>query len=570
MNVRIERDVAVPMRDGAVLRANVYRPDADGAFPALVLRTPYGKDLPAATRLALDPERAAARGHVVVVADVRGRFASDGVGFHPYIHEFDDGFDTVQWVASLPVCDGRVGTYGVSYSGTTAWQAAATAPPALRAIAAAQSTNDAYRDLSWRGGAFNWGMHLYWVLGHLGLAQQLREQRRDPELARHLDAVILAIDDHAATARHLPPDGVAAAELLAPLVPFFSEAMAHDRRGAYHRERSVAGRYGRVRVPALIVAGWYDVMLSNDLRHYAAIRAEGGTRAARERSRLIIGPWAHGPAMTASGTGALDFGVRSSAAWLDLTALLLDWFGQALDGGAGDEAPPVRLFVMGANRWRDEAAWPPPGLREERWYLRADGGLSREPPPEETASASYVYDPADPCPTTGGALLMAETYQRGPVDQTPILHRGDVLTFTSDVLTADVEIIGPVTAVLHAATSARDTDWVVKLCEVRSDGRTVNLCDGIVRARLRAGDWAAPELVTPQAVLAYEIDLWATAVVVAAGHRLRVIVTSSDFPRYDRNPNTGELGVRASRVEPAVQRVHFDARRRSHIRLCTR
>lgn len=570
MKVTVERDVPVPMRDGVVLRATVLRPAGDGELPVLVLRTPYGKDSAITTHTAIDPERAAARGHVVVIQDVRGRFASGGAGFEPYVHEFDDGFDTVQWAAALPGSNGRVATYGVSYMGTAAWQAAAAGPPALRAVAAAQSTSDAYADLSWRGGAFNWGMHLFWVMGNLALTQQLREQRDDPSVAHHLDRIVAAIDDFAGTARSLPPAGLPIAGRLAELVPFFAEAMARDRRGAFHRARSLVGRYGAVTVPALILAGWHDVMLSNDLRHFAAIRAEGGSRAARERSRLVIGPWTHGPGMLASAAGELDFGVASSGAWLDLTALWLDWLDQALGDGPADESPPVRLFVMGANRWRDEDAWPPRGVREQRWFLRDGGGLSLERPGTGAPPASYVYDPLDPCPTTGGALLMPDTYRRGPVDQSPILGRDDVLVFTSDALPADLEIVGPVSATLFASTSATDTDWVVKLCEVLPDGRTLNVCDGILRARFRAGDWSAPEPVPPGAVLRYEVDLWATAVVVPAGSRLRVIVTSSDFPRYDRNPNTGAVGVRATRVERAVQRLSLDAARASHVGLRVR
>ncbi|MBS1864230.1 MAG: CocE/NonD family hydrolase [Actinobacteria bacterium] len=570
MEITVEQEVAVPMRDGATLRARVYQPAAEGSFPALVLRTPYGKDLAATTHLAIDPERAAANGYVVVIEDVRGRFASDGRGFEPYVHEFDDGFDTVQWAASLPGVDGRVGAYGVSYMGTTAWQAAAAGPPALRALATAQSTNDAFLDLSWRGGAFNWGMHLFWVLGNFGLVQLLRERRHDPALEDGVDEAIGAIDDYLGTASHLPPVEFPGAETLAPLVPFLVDAMTEDRRGPYHRARSLAGRYGAVEVPALIVAGWYDVMLSNDLRHFAAMREEAGSRAAREGTRLVIGPWSHGPGMISSAAGEIDFGIRSSGAWLDLTALFLDWFKQALAGDADRDSAPVKLFVMGSNRWSEEEDWPPPNVREQRWFLRAGGGLSREAPPGGAEPATYVYDPLDPCPTTGGALLMPEIYRRGAVDQTPIIGRGDVLVFTSDPLGAELEIIGPVHASLFASTSAVDTDWVVKLCEVLPDGRTVNLCDGILRACFRSGDWSEPEPVEPLEVLPYGVDLWATAALVKAGHRLRVIVTSSDFPRYDRNPNTGCVGVRATRTEPARQRVFLDARHPSAIRLPVR
>lgn len=567
VNVLIERDVEVPMRDGAVLRATVFRPDDDGEHPVLLLRTPYGRDSAATTHTAIDPERAAASGHVVVIQDVRGRFGSDGASFDPYVHEFDDGYDSVQWAAGIPGADGRVATYGISYAGTAAWQAAAATPPALRAVAAAQSTNDAFLDLSWRGGAFNWGMHLTWVLGTLALAQQARDGG-DGAVARALLAeVVTAVDAYERTAARLPPDGLAVAARVTERVPFLADAMAHDRRGAYHRARSVAGRYGAITAPAFVVAGWYDVMLSNDLRHFAAIRSQARSAVARERSRLVIGPWTHGPGMLAASAGEVSFGIGSSGAALDLHAMLVDWLDEQLGRREPIEHPPVRVFVMGANRWRAEDAWPPPDTREQRWFLHGEGRLSLEPPGQETPPARYLYDPADPCPTVGGPLLMPDTYRRGPVDQTPILGREDVLTFTSDVLNGDLEIAGPVGASLYAATSAVDTDWVVKLCELLPDGRTINLCDGILRARFRGGDWSAPEPVRPDEVLRYEVDLWATAVVVPAGHRLRVLVTSSDFPRYDRNPNTGIVGVRATRLVSAEQRVFRDTERPSHVTL---
>ncbi|MGW3955601.1 CocE/NonD family hydrolase [Streptomyces sp. NPDC004752] len=222
------------------------------------------------------------------------------------------------------------------------------------------------------------------------------------------------------------------------------------------------------------------------------------------------------------------------------------------------------MFVQGLNRWRDEDDWPLARTVPARLHLRSGKTASFTAPAFDEMPDSFVYDPADPCPTTGGNLLMPAQYSRGPVDQAAITTRCDVLSYTSEPLTEDLEVTGPVRALLWAATDGPDTDWVVKLCDVHPDGRILNVCDGILRASLRHG-LDRPEPVTAGESLRYEIDLWATSMVFRAGHRLAVLVTSSDFPRYDRNPNTGELGVHAASGRPAKQRIHHDARRPSHL-----
>jgi len=567
MSVLIEHDVEMRARDGTLLRADVYRPADDARHPVLLLRTPYGKHLFQFTHLSLDPVRAAAAGYVVVIQDTRGRFASEGEGFMPYRDEFADGFDAVEWAARLPSADGRVGAYGVSYMGGAAWHAAAAAPPALRAIAPTQAPDDQFIDTMWRGGALLWGTHVVWSLASLGPLALLRARGGRPEVLRDFATLVDDLDAFEQMVRHLPPRELPAGDPDDPFLPYFQEAMLHTTRDDFHASRSTRDRHGDVRVPALIVAGWHDLLLAGDLEHYARMRAHGGSEAAREGTRLVVGPWSHGVFL---GTvGQLDFGLRANGMLLDLredlTAMHVRWFDRWLKDGAADDGPRVKLFVQGRNRWRDEDDWPLARARPAPWHLHAGGGLSPAPPAAEAEPAAYVYDPADPCPTCGGGLLMPRTYLPGPVDQAPLLARPDVLVFTSDPLERELEVTGPVSAVLFAATSAPDTDWVVKLCDVHPDGRTFNVCDGILRARFRDGDWTAPALVEPGAVLRYEIDLWATAIVFAPGHRLRVLVTSSDFPRYDRNPNTGALGVEARELRPARQRVFTDAERPSHI-----
>lgn len=564
--VVVDKNVAVPMRDGTVLRADVYRPAA-GRHPALVQRTPYNKEFLPLTAMTLDPIRAAQAGYAVVIQDVRGRWASDGPPFFFYRDEPDDGYDTVQWAASQAWCDGAAGAYGLSYMGGTSWMSAAGAPPALRAISPTTAPSDFWNNHLWRNGALHWGLLVRWALSTIGPSALLRAvgpSAFGPAVAALADA----IDGYEQEVRRLPLTDFPAALPDNPnFLPFFFEVLRHPTRDAWARSLLVAERHEKVSVPALIIGGWHDLLLAADLDHFREMREQAATESARRATRIVIGPWSHG--MFQNVVGDLDFGLRASGYFLDLkddlTALQLRWFDRWLkerDNGVDQEAP-VRLFVQGINRWRDEADWPLARARATPLYLRANGKLSFEAPESEMPDG-YIYDPQDPCPTCGGSLLMPMTYRCGPVDQAPWLARHDVLCYTSDPLDHDLEVTGPVTAQLFASTSAPDTDWIVRLCDVHPNGRSFNVCDGVLRAQFRES-LSAPSQVEPGAILRYEIDLWATAMVFRVGHRLRVLVTSSDFPRYDRNPNTGEFGVNATRTRPAQQQIFHDAMRASHV-----
>jgi hypothetical protein len=547
----------------------VYRPSKPGRYPVLVQRTPYNKEMWPLTAVTLDPVRAAAAGFVIVIQDVRGRWASDGGEFSPYRDEVADGTDTVGWASTLPYGNGRVGTYGVSYAGATAWHAAVGAPASLAAISATTAPNDFFTDHVWRGGAFLLGTLATWSLQAIGLSAVARAYAGTPSFRPSLLRLADDIDEFDRWTGYRPLRAFPPARPEDSVLPFFFEILAHPLRDGYARARSVSGRHGQVRAPALILAGWHDLLLAADLQHYRSMREQAATERARDGTRLVIGPWSHG--MFLNVVGELDFGLRSSGAFLDLredlTAVQLRWFSHWLSdetSGREPDGPRVRLFVQGVNRWRDADDWPLPGVTERRLHLRSGGGLSFEPPVDGEPPDTYAYDPEQPCPTRGGTLLMPRHYPAGPVDQTPLLHRPDVLCFTSAPLDRELEVIGHVRAVLYAATSARDTDWVVKLCRVDSGGRTLNVCDGILRASYRRSP-SERELVEPGAVERYEVDLWATAIAFAPGERLRVLVTSSDFPRYDRNPNTGELGVEATASVPAFQRIFHDRNHPSHL-----
>ena len=547
----VERDVAVPMRDGVVLRADVYRPPGDAPVPAVLSRTPYDRSLSLTPPAALDPERAVEAGLAMVCQDVRGQYGSDG-DFYPFRTEGPDGYDSVEWLAAQPWSSGAVGMAGRSYGAATQWLAAAQQPPHLRAFCPVVVGSNYFDGWVYQGGAFQLGFNLFWV--HLMTAPKKR----------------VSLDEQF---RHLP---LTSPPLLdeSEAGSFYRDWLAHPTEDDYWRALSIDRSYDRVTVPACNVGGWYDIFLGGTLENFARLRREGGSEAARVGTRLLVGPWAHG-----STYGPYpDHGFEPFAPEdrIDVAALQLDFLSRHLDGGGDDEdAAPVRIFVMGENRWRDEPDWPLARVRPERWFLHGDGaaagtggGLSREPPADEPDDR-YVFDPHDPAPTIGGPTSLPGRFLKtnsGPLDQRKVEERDDVLVYTSEPLDGPLEVTGPLSVVLHAATSARDADFVVKLCDVAPDGFSRILAEGVRRARFREG-LDRPRPVEPDRVYEYAIDLVATSNVFAPGHRIRVAVTSSSFPRFDRNTGTGNpLGAdREQDLVTARQTVFHDAERASHV-----
>ncbi len=569
----VERNVAVPMRDGTILRADVYRPGGPGRYPVLVQRLPYGKGDSGfvVVASALEPLRAAEAGFVVVVQDVRGRGASDG-RFTPFEQETADGADTVAWAAAQPFSDGRVGMYGVSYAGATQLLAAVEAPPALAAVAPHFTAAEYYDGWTYQGGAFQLGFSLLWAGGFAG---DTGRRSRAVAGGRPAEADGAGRDGDIWQAyRHLP---LLDHPALVEGFPAYREWLCHPERDGYWRRTAVNERYGRVRVPALHIAGWYDLFLGGTLANYRGLRDHAATPRARAAQRLVIGPWTHSTPSDHVGDAA--YGPAAGQFSLDMTGVHLDWFAAVLAGREADIAP-VRLFVMGANRWRDEDDWPLTRARPQPWYLRGggyangldgDGWLSPEPPPVDEPPDRYLFDPRNPVPTLGGpTFLPGHSVGRhaGPRDQRPVERRHDVLVYTSAPLPHDVEVTGPLSVTLHAATSARDTDWTAKLVDVHPDGRALSVVDGILRARYHRGLDRA-QLLDPHRPYEYTIDLVATSTVFRAGHRLRVEISSSNFPRFDRNPNHGGdiASATSADLTPAVQTVFHDAARPSCIRL---
>jgi uncharacterized protein len=561
--ITVDFDVPAKMRDGTTLRANIYRPAGEGQWPVLLTRLPYGKDFPIGTSV-MDPAQVARRGYVVIVQDTRGRLASEGE-WTPFINEGLDGVDTIEWAARLPHSNGKVGMYGISYFGFTQWSAAVHRPSALKAIAPFETWNDPLNGVIFRGGALELGVAGNWQL-MMGLDVLMRRHRGDPQalgraiylLAKEMDA--------------LGKEGYWSLPLreFEPLkgqnvAPFFFETFSRpmDRNHELIKPMHIVGKHENVAVPSLNTGGWYDIFLQDTINNFTTMREQGSTPEVRQ-SKLLIGPWSHGNTMNR--VGEINFGFGSSAAFIDLqidfVSMQLRWFDHWLkdiNTGMLNEAP-IKLFVMGANVWRDEQEWPLARAVETRYYLHSgghantlhgNGYLTTDiPDVGEFPSDHYAYDPANPVMTRGGALLMSPEYPAGPYDQRPTENREDVLVYTTAELKEDVEVTGPITVHLWAISSARDTDFVARLVDVHPDGYAQNLTDGIIRARYRNfAQGEAPALIEPGNAYEYEIDLWATSNVFKVGHRIRLDMTSSNFPRWDRNPNTGhDFGADAELV----------------------
>jgi hypothetical protein len=565
----ITYDVPVPMRDNLALLADIYLPDGDGPVPALLQRTPYNKAATSPTHVMFDIRRAVRAGYAVVVQDVRGRYASPG-DFEPFANESNDGYDTVEWVAAQPWCDGQVAMFGNSYVGATQWLAVIARPPHLAAIAPTVTAADYHEGWTYQGGAFELGFSGTWAAA-LALAQLARAadwRADDPGVQRQLDA----LDGLDGALWTLPLDELAVVAGL----PAYRDWLAHPDLDAYWRCWRIADHYPALDLPVFQTGGWYDIFLGGTLHTFAGMRAAAATPAARAAQRLTIGPWTHFLPFD-NKVGEWNFGQRAAAGTLDWDGLLLRWFDWVLKGaanGAGDD-PPVRLFVMGENRWRTEQEWPLHRAVPTAYYLRGggqanslrgDGWLSPVPPAAEPCD-TYVYNPRDPVPTRGGGLCCSLVHTPGGVfDQRPVEERADVLVYSTPPLDRAVEVTGPVTVTLYAATSATDTDWTAKLVDVHPNGYAQNLTDGIIRARYRHGP-ETPQPLTPGAVERYTIDLWATCNVFMPGHRIRLEISSSNFPRFDRNPNTGRAAASESDVQPAFQTVFHDAERPSHVTL---
>ena len=547
------------MRDGVTLYADIYRPVGDGTHPVIVSRTPYSTErYPSAYSAAVYFSR---RGYVYVYQDVRGRHESEG-RWEPFRDDIEDGYDTVEWAARQPWSDGKVGMDGGSYLGQVQWRAAQAAPPHLVAILPRVASTSIYHDwITVNGGwrlAFNFGWGPVRQESRIMQNTGPHTMEAGPEGIRY-DNVVW----------HLPLNEMQS--LVGRNAQFYKDWLAHPDYDDYWRLLNVEEHFDKISVPVHTMGGFFDIFAQGTLRGYVGVSKDGGTEEARKGSHMVIGPWEHGVSRT---VGEMDWG---EAADIDTNALALRWFDywlKGIDNGLRDE-PPVKVFVMGRNEWRYEHEYPLAGTKYTPLYLhsgggangsRGDGRLSWEAPAADSPPDRYTYDPSNPVPSLGGANCCGVGTPSGPRDQRPIEHRPDVLVYTTEILSEPIEVVGPLNLVLHASSSAVDTDFVAKLIDVYPDGRPVNVAEGILRARHRQG-FDRQVLMDPGEVYEMEIDMIGTANRFRKGHRIRVHVTSSHFPQFSRNLNNGQPYGASDSAVIAEQTVYHSADRPSHVLL---
>ncbi len=559
--VTVEVDVPVPMRDGTILMADIYRPEEPGTYPVLLIRIPYDKTQ-AENIIYAHPSWYARQGYIVVSQDTRGRYRSEGE-FYPFQYEAEDGYDTIEWCGKLDGSTGAVGMFGMSYGGATQLLAATLRPPSLAAMIPAETASQYYEGWTYNQGALALGFTLSWALS-LGI--NTAQRRGDDQMAAAYAgsfASSLALD------WSLPLDSIPVLD--SPDTQYFADWLAHPTYDDYWKKWSIDEDYSRIEVPALHVAGWYDVFLSGSVKNFVGMRAQAGTEHARANQRLLIGPWFHIPWRPLGGPGE-DATPHAFDEWQ------IDWFDRHLKAEPVVDADPlVRLFILREGAWRDFDNWPPSGTTPVEYFLHSqgransvfgDGILSVSAPAGELPDI-YTYDPAAPHPGPGGhSCCFEHVAPMGPAGQAVREVNNGVLIYTSAPLDEPLYLIGDVSATVYAATSAVDTDFAIRLCVVDANGDSTNLQEGIVRARYR-DSLSEPSLLEPGAVYRYEIPLGPVGVLLNPGEQIRVQVASNDFPQWDRNLNTGKSpsSEGLSDAITATQVIYHDAERPSSITL---
>ncbi len=543
MLTKVETDVPISMSDGVRLYADVYRPAADGRHPVILERTPYLKET---ERFAARARRFAEHGYVYIIQDVRGRGKSEGT-FYPFFNEAADGYDTLSWAARQGWSNGLIGTIGASYGAWSQWLCAPLGHPNLVTMISEASPPDFFRCLPYQEGALSLPM-LSWLV----------------QLDGRVDQPLDGIDwDTVLSSRPLNRlDSLCGRRLKA-----WQDWLKHDREDEYWMRIAFNRRMDKIKLPVFHISGWYDDVLIGTLINYAGMCNGRRTSGGRYLQKLLIGPWPH-RVNTRVGCDSIDFG---EAAIIDLFALQLSWFDHWLKGKSTrlPSEPPVRCFVMQANEWRNAEGWPPPDLKWAILYLhsrgssntrRGDGRLDAQPPKDEPPD-EFLYDPMRPVPflTEPGWLQLG-----GPDDYSAVEEREDVLVYTTAPLDRDVTIVGPIAVKLFAASSASDTDFTARLLDVYPDGRAIRLNDGIIRARFR-NSRSSPAAIKPNCIYEYHINCWASGHVFRKDHGIRIEISSSAFPRFDPNLNTGAPIGRDENAAVARQVIYHDAEHPSHL-----
>lgn len=575
-NVIIERNIPATMRDGVVLYCDIYKPSVVGQYPVLLQRTPYNKSLPFIASLTLDPIEAAIQGYVVVIQDTRGRYASEGF-FYPFRDDANDGYDTIEWAANQEWSNGKVGMYGGSYMGVTQWLAASTCPPHLTTIFPQVTASDYHNGWIYQGGAFLLGFSLYWALVSFAADTLIRQSKEDKSISLPDEVNILfeAMDNIQDGYKFLPLKNY---PYLKKFASYYYDWIAHPEYDKYWHQWNIENAYNKINLPVYHVGGWYDLFLGGTLNNYAGMMHNVPSAGGYSEQKLIVGPWAHGTYMT-NLVGDIDFGIRAASDAIDLPGLQFRWFNYYLKGentSITDETP-VKLFIMGDNVWRDEHEWPLARTQYTKYYLHSngnantlngDGVLDPNIPAVESEDV-FIYDPLSPVPTYGGANMLPGSLLHqlhGPKDQSYIESRQDVLVYTSQPIEESLEVTGPISVTLYASSTAVDTDFTAKLVDVHPNGYAQILTDGILRGRYR-NNLREASLLVPGKIYEFMIDLAATSMVFKPGHRIRVEISSSNFPRFDRNPNTGSIFGEDDKYIQATQKIFHNHVYPSHILL---
>jgi len=551
---RILRDVGVTMRDGIRLSANIFLPKAEGRFPVIFQRMPYGMSGNGCGQFY------AQRGYAYVIQDCRGRYDSEGE-FYPFQDDGRDGYDSLDWICAQSWSNGRVGMFGPSYLGAVQWLLAVEKHPALQAIVPNVIPGDFWRNGYWKSGAFSLALNSLWLCMEIS--------------GRTSDLNLIPAYDLNAFFRHLPL--MTLDEEAGRPCQFWKDFLKNNRYGEYWKSFGIHHRYEQIEVPSFIMGGWYDYYPGEAFRCFNGLIENSVDEELKKRRKVIIGPWQHLISRSTQ-LGEIDFGKESC---LDIDSLALRWFDCLLkDMNTGIlEEPPVSIFVMGINKWRHEKEWPLARTKYVDYYLHSNGSAGTDEndgilgvEQSEGAPDKYIYDPNDPVPTLGGnnSICYGDAHHiiaPGPFDQQKVEARNDVLVYTSSPIKEDLEVTGPIQLTLYTATDAPDTDWTAKLVDVFPDGRAINLSEGIIRAKFRESIYEEPKLLEPNKIYEYNIEMQPTSNVFLKGHRIRLDVTSSNFPLWDRNLNTGhETGVDAE-MRIAHQTVYHSQKYPSHITL---
>jgi putative CocE/NonD family hydrolase len=561
--VVMEHNIQMKMRDGVYLSTDVYLPDAPGKFPTILSRTPYSNNGAGSVE---QGRWYAERGYAFVIQDVRGKYDSGGK-YTLFRDEANDGYDTVEWIGAQPWSNGKVGMTGGSYGGYVQIAQGVLNSKYLKAMAASVTTSDIFNNWIYIDGTLFLSFAMGWGAVDMdGHVMQYGPAYDWPAVYRHLPVATM---DQAASHTN----------------PGFRELLKHPRANdPFWQGVSFENEVAKISVPFLVVDGWYDIFLRGALQDDITIRKDSKSELAHKNKRLMIGPWSHNtgvrnnnPELPTTGLDrSIDFGPDAEVNLRKIYLRWHDYWLKGIDNGV-DKELPVKIFVMGENYWRYENEWPLKRTQYTKYYIGsagkaniASGGgtLSAKPPSGGAKTDSFTYDPAAPVPTLGGNLLDClgcNSASSGPLNQIKAEMRADVLVYTTPVLTEVLEVTGPIKMKLFAATSAQDTDWTAKLVDVHPDGYAQNIQDGIIRARYRRGKEAPASLLEPGTVYEYEIDLWATSNTFLAGHRIRLEISSSNFPRFDRNLNTGEDPMTGIRMEVARQTIYHSKKYPSHI-----